>query len=83
MEIAFLYGADNGIDGIVLDILINKHRSIQKTLGVSVPVPVNTEKVIEAIFEGLLMRGAQETQKLLPGVQEYLGERELKAAAGP
>ena len=72
VEIAFLYGQDNGIDGIVLDILINKHRSIQKTLGVSVPVPVNTEKVIEAIFEGLLMRGAQETQKLLPGVQEYL-----------
>ena len=46
VEIAFLYGADNGIDGIVLDILINKHRSIQKTLGVSVPVPINTEKVI-------------------------------------
>ena len=74
VEIAFLYGADNGIDGIVLDILINKHRSIQKTLGVSVPVPINTEKVIEAIFEGLLLRGgtAKATQKLLPEVEEYL-----------
>ena len=74
VEIAFLYGADNGIDGIVLDILINKHRSIQKTLGVSVPVPINTEKVIEAIFEGLLLRGGSEkaTQKLLPEVEEYL-----------
>jgi superfamily II DNA or RNA helicase len=74
VEIAFLYGADNGIDGIVLDILINKHRSIQKTLGVSVPVPINTEKVIEAIFEGLLLRGGdtKATQKLLPEVEEYL-----------
>ena len=74
VEIAFLYGADNGIDGIVLDILINKHRSIQKTLGVSVPVPINTEKVIEAIFEGLLLRGCdtKTTQKLLPEVEEYL-----------
>jgi superfamily II DNA/RNA helicase len=74
VEIAFLYGADNGIDGIVLDILINKHRSIQKTLGVSVPVPINTDKVIEAIFEGLLLRGGSEkaTQKLLPEVEEYL-----------
>ena len=74
VEIAFLYGADNGIDGIVLDILINKHRSIQKTLGVSVPVPINTEKVIEAIFEGLLLRGGdtKTTQKLLPEVEEYL-----------
>ena len=74
VEIAFLYGADNGIDGIVLDILIDKHRSIQKTLGVSVPVPINTEKVIEAIFEGLLLRGGdtKATQKLLPEVEEYL-----------
>ena len=77
VEIAFLYGADNGIDGIVLDILINKHRSIQKTLGVSVPVPINTEKVVEAIFEGLLLRGGDATstqavQKLLPEVEEYL-----------
>ena len=77
VEIAFLYGADNGIDGIVLDILIDKHRSIQKTLGVSVPVPINTEKVVEAIFEGLLLRGGDATatqavQKLLPQVEEYL-----------
>lgn len=72
VEIAFLYGQDNGIDGIVLDILIDKHRSIQKTLGVSVPVPVNTEQVIEAIFEGLLLRGSREDQKLLPGLAEYL-----------
>ena len=77
VEIAFLYGADNGIDGIVLDILIDKHRSIQKTLGVSVPVPINTEKVVEAIFEGLLLRGGDATatkavQKLLPEVEEYL-----------
>lgn len=77
VEIAFLYGADNGIDGIVLDILIDKHRSIQKTLGVSVPVPINTEKVVEAIFEGLLLRRGEATatqavQKLLPQVAEYL-----------
>ncbi len=72
IEIAFIYGQDNGIDGIVLDILINKHRSIQKTLGVSVPVPVNTDKVIEAIFEGLLLRGDRDSQQLLPGVKEYL-----------
>jgi superfamily II DNA or RNA helicase len=86
VEIAFLYGADNGIDGIVLDILIDKHRSIQKTLGVSVPVPINTEKVVEAIFEGFLLRGgtataAKAVQKLLPQVEEYLAptKKELHA----
>src|SRR5690606_18899336 len=49
------YGLDNQIDGIVLDVLIRKHRSIRTSLGISVPVPVDSEKVIEAIFEGLLL----------------------------
>ena len=52
-----LYGKDNAIDGIVLDVLLRKHRQIRKTLGVSVPVPANTDSVVEAIFEGLLLRG--------------------------
>lgn len=50
------HGVDNQIDGIVLDVLINKHKKIRKSLGVSVPVPANTEQVVEAIFEGLLLR---------------------------
>ena len=52
-----IYGKDNAIDGIVLDVLLRKHRQIRKTLGVSVPVPANTDSVVEAIFEGLLLRG--------------------------
>lgn len=64
-----LYGIDNQIDGIVLDVLLRKHRSIRSSLGVSVPVPVDTTQVVEAIFEGLLLREAQgrttETQMTL------------------
>jgi superfamily II DNA or RNA helicase len=51
------YGTDNQIDGIVLDVLLRKHRTIRSSLGISVPVPVDTEQVVEAIFEGLLLRG--------------------------
>jgi len=51
------YGTDNQIDGIVLDVLLRKHRKIRSSLGISVPVPVDTEQVVEAIFEGLLLRG--------------------------
>ncbi len=51
------YSIDNQIDGIVLDVLIRKHKSIRTSLGISVPVPVDSEKVLEAIFEGLLLRG--------------------------
>lgn len=52
-----LYGKDNQIDGIVLDVLLRKHRRIRKALGVSVPVPAESDAVVEAIFEGLLLRG--------------------------
>lgn len=50
------YGTDNQIDGIVLDVLIRKHRTIRSSLGISVPVPVDTDQLVEAIFEGLLLR---------------------------
>lgn len=67
------YGIDNQIDGIVLDVLLKKHKKIRSSLGISVPVPADTNAVVEAIFEGLLLReraGAQ--QDLLPGLDEYL-----------
>ncbi len=50
------YGIDNQIDGIVLDVLMRKHQRIRSALGISVPLPVDTDQVIEAIFEGLLLR---------------------------
>lgn len=67
------YGVDNQIDGIVLDVLIRKHRAIRNSLGISVPVPIDTDQVVEAIFEGLLLREkATDAQQLLPGLEEYL-----------
>jgi superfamily II DNA or RNA helicase len=52
-----MYGTDNQIDGIVLDVLIRKHKTIRTSLGISVPVPAQSDELIEAIFEGLLLRG--------------------------
>jgi hypothetical protein len=67
------YGVDNQIDGVVLDVLIRKHKTIRSSLGISVPVPVNTEQVIEAIFEGLLLRSKPGLmQDYLPGFDEYI-----------
>jgi len=59
-----LYGIDNQIDGIVLEVLIRKHKTIRNTLGISVPVPVNSNTVVEALFEGLLLRESQPGQLL-------------------
>lgn len=57
-----LYGRDNQIDGIVLEVLLRKHEAIRKATGVSVPVPDNNSAVVEALMEGLLLRGADAEQ---------------------
>lgn len=57
-----MYGEDNGIDGIVLDVLLRKHERIRKDLGISVPVPPQSDQVLAALLEGVLMRGQQSDQ---------------------
>ncbi|MBI1377388.1 MAG: DEAD/DEAH box helicase [Frankiales bacterium] len=52
-----LYGEDNGIDGIVLDVLIRKHRAIAAATGVAVPIPGDGQALVDALAEGLLLRG--------------------------
>ncbi|MFF6779189.1 helicase-related protein [Streptomyces sp. NPDC012637] len=52
-----LYGSDNAIDGIVLDVLLRKHARIRKATGISVPVPDSSENVMQAVLEGLILRG--------------------------
>ncbi|GHO88175.1 ATP-dependent helicase HepA [Dictyobacter formicarum] len=74
IRVVTYYGRDNSIDGIVLDVLIHKHRTIRSSLGISVPVPANSDQVIEAIFEGLILRGhggsIESTQMTLPGLED-------------
>lgn len=74
------YGMDNQIDGIVLDVLLRKHKQIKSSLGISVPVPADTEAVIEAIFEGLLLREQSGTseQLLIAGFDEFFKDDKKK-----
>ena len=66
-------GIDNQIDGIVLNVLLRKHKAIRNSLGISVPVPTDSDQVIQAVFEGLLLRGKTATdERLLPGMDEFL-----------
>ena len=63
-----IYGTDNGIDGIVLDVLLRKHEQIRKALGISVPVPDRSDNVMSAILEGLLLRDSPGEQLTLEGI---------------
>ena len=50
-----IYGADNQIDQIVMDVLIRKFQKIREDLGVSVPVPSNSDQVVESVVESVLL----------------------------
>ncbi|MFY9225284.1 MAG: helicase-related protein [Blastocatellia bacterium] len=73
------YGVDNQIDGIVLDVLIRKHKAIRSSLGISVPVPVDTNQVIEAVFEGLLLREKTgDVAPYLPGFENMFESQKVE-----
>jgi hypothetical protein len=42
---------------VVLDVLIRKHKAIRTSLGISVPVPADTETVLAALMHGSLLKG--------------------------
>jgi len=67
-----LFSSDNRIDGLVLEVLLRKHRAIRSELGISVPVPVRTEEVVEALMQGLILRGkaSGHGQYLFPELEE-------------
>ncbi|MFM6130544.1 MAG: helicase-related protein [Sphaerospermopsis kisseleviana] len=57
-----LYGQDNPVDGAVLDVLIRKAVKIHKSLGITVPVPMDSSTVSEAVFKSLFDRATDATQ---------------------
>ncbi|MEP0547503.1 MAG: helicase-related protein [Rhodothermales bacterium] len=59
VRVVTLFGKDNQIDGLVLDVLLRKHKTIRSQLGISVPVPTGSDALVEAVFEGLVLRGAR------------------------
>ncbi|MBC7231336.1 MAG: DEAD/DEAH box helicase [Actinobacteria bacterium] len=65
VKAVLLYGRDNPVDGAVLEVLLRKARYIHRSLGISVPVPVDSETVMEAVLESLFFRGRDASQMQL------------------
>jgi len=57
VRVVTYYSKDTQIDGIVLEVLLRKHNTIRKSLGISVPAPSDTNAVVEAMMDGLILRG--------------------------
>jgi superfamily II DNA or RNA helicase len=60
-----LYGADNPVDGAVLNVLLRKAKKIHKSLGITVPIPVHSESVIDTVMRALFMRSEGSPQMAL------------------
>ncbi len=49
------YSPDNPVDGVVIRVLLEKAHEIRKTLGTSVPVPEESETLIEALVNAMFL----------------------------
>lgn len=66
IKAVLIFGQNNPVDGAVLEVLLRKAREIQRTLGVTTPLPANSETVMEAVLTSLFARAGQ------PGPQQQL-----------
>lgn len=55
VKACLLYGEDNAIDGVVLKVLLRKVREIKRAIGINVPFPEDSQSIIDAIAQSLLI----------------------------
>ena len=70
VKTVLLYGADNEIDLVVLEVLLRKAKVIRQRLGIPVPVPVDSEQVVNALVSSVLLRGLGQGQQARLGLQD-------------
>ncbi|GIV18247.1 MAG: helicase [Armatimonadota bacterium] len=59
------WSPDNPIDGVVIRVLLDKARKIHQTLGTYVPVPGDSESVLEAVLKALFLKARSATGRQL------------------
>lgn len=65
VKACLLYGSDNPIDGIVLDVLLRKVREIKRATGINVPFPEDSQSIIDTITQALLLNPDRRIEKKL------------------
>ena len=83
VKACLLYGADNPIDGIVLDVLLRKVREIKRSTGINVPFPEDSQSIIDTITQSLLLnpdRRIQTHQTVVQATFDFTDFGEAAAA---
>ncbi|TAL72325.1 MAG: DEAD/DEAH box helicase [Rhodanobacter sp.] len=52
-----MYGANNPVDGAVLEVILRKAERIRKELGVPVPIPDDDHALTKALMQAVMLRG--------------------------
>lgn len=85
VEVALLYGSNNPIDGVVLEVLLRKAREIRRSIGISVPFPENSTSIMEAVTKAILLKPSvsimQVSQQLSMFEAEEITEAKNSVAA--
>lgn len=81
VKACLLYGADNPIDGIVLDVLLRKVREIKRATGINVPFPDDSQSVIDTITQALLLNGDRRIERRRSKHQIHFDFSEFDEAA--
>ena len=82
VKTVLIYGSDNEMDLVVLDVLLRKARTIRQRLGISVPVPVDSEQVVNALVDSVLLRGRRQARQLTLALEDASVSR-LHRGLGP
>ena len=59
-----IHGVNNQIDLVLLDVLFRKNEAIRSALGVSVPMPVDADRITETLIASVLLRQRDQSQQL-------------------
>jgi hypothetical protein len=73
-----VYGENNPMDGVLLNVLLRKAIEIKKSLGVAVPFPADSQSVMEAMMQAVLMKSPQSEAGSAKQLSLWTQEDQLK-----
>ena len=59
-----LYGSDNPIDGVLFEVLLKKVREIRETIKISMPLPEDSQTILDTVIKSVLLNTKRKEQYL-------------------
>lgn len=73
-----MYGANNPVDGAVLQVILRKAEKIRQELGVLVPLPDDDHSLTQALLKAVLLRSGGSGPQMTLDFDQYAESRQLE-----